>query len=312
MLTSNQVPVLLNESNWSEVLSSIGTFPFRISEIRKIHKDLALQQVSFKYNLQGKETYISHGQCVTLHPDEYLLSTNHTNCEVIIDEQHQDDQGLCVDMNIQWLQEGMQLLYDPSASLDNAACDAFLLQEAFFNKFQSNPGFSSFLNQLFHNVKSRNVLSMEQMGMQFMFSFLMHHKEYLAYYRKVPVRRKNVKTELFNRMLNARNMLHDLRYSAVSIQDVAAAVFLSPYRFFHLFKETFGISPYQYVLQLKLNEAVSLYRTGRYSWTEIAEMLYFSDVQSFSKCFKKVFHQSPKTYLRDDTASHALSASGGE
>ena len=42
-----------------------------------------------------------------------------------------------------------------------------------------------------------------------------------------------------------------------------------------------------------MQEAINLHRKGKYNWTEIAELLHFSDVQSFSKRFKKMYGISP-------------------
>lgn len=298
MTTETNSPIVLNENNWSEILSEINSFPFRISEIRKINKELELKRVSFKYNMQGRETYVCDGQEVILNPNEYLISTNHSRCEVMIDEHVSDDKGLCVDMNMEWLQEGLNVMLNPISYFDNENKHNYFLDVTFFNKFQSNVYFDTFLQALFLKIKNSETLSNEELGMQFIRTFLFHHSEYITFFKRIPVLKKSSQRQLYDKMLEARNMLHDSRYADISITDVSRSVFLSPFRFFHLFKETFGISPYKYLLQLKLNEAMKLFKSGKYTWTEIASLLYFSDIQSFSKSFKKFYRMSPNEYAK--------------
>ena len=97
-------------------------------------------------------------------------------------------------------------------------------------------------------------------------------------------------------MMNAKNNIQDSLYSQVSITDIAKSLYISEFRFYHLFKETFQVSPHRFLLQLKMNEALNLYISGHYTWTEIAELLKFADLQSFSKMFKKQFRMCPKEY----------------
>ncbi|MBN9384914.1 MAG: helix-turn-helix transcriptional regulator [Chitinophagaceae bacterium] len=77
------------------------------------------------------------------------------------------------------------------------------------------------------------------------------------------------------------------------IYDLAAQANLSPFHFTRLFKQTTGFSPYQYLLQLRVEAAKKLIRTGRYPLTEIAYELGYSDQAHFCKAFRRVTGMSP-------------------
>ncbi len=66
--------------------------------------------------------------------------------------------------------------------------------------------------------------------------------------------------------------------------------------FFRLFVRRFGVSPSQYVKKLKIEKACQLLWINKYSVTQIAEMLGYSDVYYFSRQFKEHMGVAPSQY----------------
>ena len=54
-----------------------------------------------------------------------------------------------------------------------------------------------------------------------------------------------------------------------------------------LFNEKYGVSPKRYIIQLKINYASDLLKSGQYSVSEVAEMSGFEDLYFFSRQFKE-------------------------
>lgn len=81
-------------------------------------------------------------------------------------------------------------------------------------------------------------------------------------------------------------------HGAISLEGLAASIHLSVFHFSRLFKNTIGVSPYQFVLQLKIEYAKRLIKQ-RVSIGEIAYMLGFTDSAHFCNAFKKIVGQSP-------------------
>lgn len=85
-------------------------------------------------------------------------------------------------------------------------------------------------------------------------------------------------------------------YSDISLSDVCGHFYLGKSKLTEIFKAHTGKSPMQYFSDLKISEAKSLLRNGEHSVGEISEMLCFSGIQSFTRCFKNSTGFSPTEY----------------
>lgn len=289
---------LLNEQNWNEIISNIGVFPFRVSEITKLNKEITLSKVSFKYNIEGRETYYNGHADITLQSGEYLIAANQQYGEVRIDECGRTDLGVCIDINVELLRQALQCSFNPNQYFNEADQQNYFLEDDFFIKYKSNKEFHRYMIQLFHQVKSASFDTLEEMEYEFARNFVFHQLPHLLAYQRIPALKKSTRLDLYGKMIVARNQLQDSVFSQVAIAEIARNLYISEFRFFHLFKETFQISPHRFLLQLKMDEALKLFQSGHYSWTEIADLLKFADLQSFSKMFKKQYRMSPKEYAR--------------
>jgi AraC-like DNA-binding protein len=70
------------------------------------------------------------------------------------------------------------------------------------------------------------------------------------------------------------------------ITDIASSAFLSPFHFCRLFKKLTGISPYQYLITIRLEEAKNLLQQGQ-SVSETAFNTGFQSLDHFSHAFAK-------------------------
>jgi AraC family transcriptional regulator len=83
----------------------------------------------------------------------------------------------------------------------------------------------------------------------------------------------------------------------IGLHELAGLVNLSPYHFGRLFKQTVGRSPYQFILQLKIECAMKLIKQNQGPISDIAYQLNFSDQSHFSNAFRKATGISPRQYL---------------
>lgn len=82
----------------------------------------------------------------------------------------------------------------------------------------------------------------------------------------------------------------------IDVKHLASLCFVSGTYFRKIFKETYNLSPNQYIKTLRLETAASLLESGFYSVNEVAEKSGFNDVKYFSKEFKKRYSVSPCKY----------------
>jgi AraC family transcriptional regulator len=87
------------------------------------------------------------------------------------------------------------------------------------------------------------------------------------------------------------NYQHD-----ISLGDIAASAHLSPYHFARTFKKSLGVTPHQYLVQVRVNSARSLIASGASagSLAEIASAVGFADQSHLTRHFKRVFGKTPR------------------
>jgi AraC family transcriptional regulator len=91
---------------------------------------------------------------------------------------------------------------------------------------------------------------------------------------------------------NAIEYIRSYIHGMVSLEGIAASAHLSVFHFSRLFKNTVGVSPYQYVLHLKIEYAKRLIKQ-KLTVGDIAYSLGFTDSAHFCNAFKKITGQSP-------------------
>ena len=82
----------------------------------------------------------------------------------------------------------------------------------------------------------------------------------------------------------------------VSNQALASMLYRSTDYCIKRFKANYGITPYEYQIQAKINTAQNLLRSSYLPIAEIAAMVGYSDPQYFSNLFKKRTGLSPRQY----------------
>lgn len=87
-------------------------------------------------------------------------------------------------------------------------------------------------------------------------------------------------------------------HNNAGLDELASVVHLSAYHFGRLFKQTTGLSPYQFVLQQKIEYAKRLMKQRTGPIGEIAYQLNFSDQAHFSNAFRKATGLSPREFIR--------------
>lgn len=99
-------------------------------------------------------------------------------------------------------------------------------------------------------------------------------------------------------------MDHAMRYfqehynESIMIEDYAQSRGMSVSWFLRNFKQTTNTSPMQYVLNLRINNAVSLLESTNYNVTEIGAIVGYDNPLYFSRIFKKQKGVSPSDYRK--------------
>ena len=97
-------------------------------------------------------------------------------------------------------------------------------------------------------------------------------------------------------VVQAMKYIHENYSGDVSLADIAGAAHLSSYHLTRVFKKATGVSPHQYLVQVRVNSARSLLTAGAgdRSLAEIAAAVGFYDQSHLTRHFKRMFGITPK------------------
>ena len=95
---------------------------------------------------------------------------------------------------------------------------------------------------------------------------------------------------------HAVDFIHDNYARELSLSDIAAAAHLSPFHLSRIFKKATGVTPHQYLLQVRVNSARALLTAGAgdRSLAEIAAAVGFADQSHLTRHFKRMLGVTPK------------------
>lgn len=86
--------------------------------------------------------------------------------------------------------------------------------------------------------------------------------------------------------------------SELTVEDVVSEIGLGRTVFFNKLKGLTGLSPIEFIREVRIKRAAQLLRTGEHNVSEITYMVGMSDSRYFSKCFKKVYGMTPSEYKK--------------
>lgn len=95
-----------------------------------------------------------------------------------------------------------------------------------------------------------------------------------------------------------RSYINDHYNEDISLQTIADALNISPYYLSHVFKQTTGYSPVQYICRRRVGEAQTLLISTKIPITQIAAMVGYGNPSHFNVIFAKYIGMSPREYRK--------------
>ena len=96
-------------------------------------------------------------------------------------------------------------------------------------------------------------------------------------------------------ILQARDYIQDHLLDELSLEQISEQANLSKYHFLRLFRQQFGITPHQYLMNCRINAARKSLEQGR-SLDDVVYDYGFSDLSHFNRRFKPIYGTTPKRY----------------
>jgi len=94
------------------------------------------------------------------------------------------------------------------------------------------------------------------------------------------------------------NYINDHLDQSLSLTELASVALMSVHYFSHLFKQSMGMTPYQYVIHCRVKRAKELIIRGELTLSEVASKTGFSSQSHLNRHFKRLTGVTPKRFLQ--------------
>lgn len=240
-----------------------------VQDVAKLH--------SLKFCLSGLEIYRINGYEKRLNPGEFILVNPEQHFQIIADKKNTE--GIClffednIENNISdtVFENKKYNILDNIELMNNITS---IKNNLVSNRLEkTNINFNSFLDLL---TNDNNVLrhSLNGLGMK----------------------NNQLSTDLAYRLIKVKEFIDNNYYENLDIDQLANMSYTSKFHFLRMYKKMFGISPYRYILELKLLESKKLLKF--HNTIEVSRKLNFTDRSAFSNRFKRRFKENPIEYKK--------------
>ena len=110
------------------------------------------------------------------------------------------------------------------------------------------------------------------------------------------VPRPRGRSPLSARLVKVRDYIDQRYHQPLRLEQMAQVVYASPYHFLRMFKEAYGQTPHQYLIQRRLDASRNLLETTSLRISEISERVGFQNANGFYKAFKRRYDCSPAAF----------------
>lgn len=148
------------------------------------------------------------------------------------------------------------------------------------------------LYQILLSKENDDITRMEEIGIVYSILGMLFH----YFSQKDSVKFKNYSSEKIIYIKKTLIWLQDNYMNPISNSDLAKNISLSTSYFSHLFKETVGKSPQEYLETIRVAHARQLIQNEKETMTEIAIKTGFPNTKSMIRSFKKYMNITPYQY----------------
>lgn len=86
--------------------------------------------------------------------------------------------------------------------------------------------------------------------------------------------------------------------NALTVEQLVDEMGLGRTVFYNKLKVLTGLSPVEFIREIRIKRAAQLLMQGKYNITEVTYMVGMNDSRYFSKCFKNTYGVTPSEYKR--------------
>ena len=251
--------------------------------------------LSIKSFFNGQAFYEVGSNRYRVSDDTHLILNSGQTYAIHVDAE-QPIESFCIFFADGFAEDVLHSLTTPDI-LDTTFKSAFALN--FFEKtYPHDACLTPALLQLRAGIESGRVtIGWLEEHMQLLMQRLLHtHYNVYRQVELLPAVRPATREELYRRLHYARDYAAALFNTPITLAELAQIAALSPNHLLRTFKQLFGQTPHQFIVNQRLEEAQRLLRDSDYSITEICFAVGFESLGTFSALFSRRIGLSPSEF----------------
>jgi AraC family transcriptional regulator len=293
-------PVFYNEvTNCVKFVRKDGVFD--LTSIDNFEKNFNSSGFGVKFVTQGIERYRVNKQQYTVREGSYLLLNGEKEASIEINSQ-KHVKGMCFQISDALISQVVGSFKAPDTPFSDQQLSSFFLGTHFLeNKYvaQSNALGIKLLN-LHSQVLSKELFEdniQEEFFFELASAIVTDQICVFKELQNIKSVKEDTKRDLFRRLNQGREYIDGCYEKSLTIEQIAQYAGMSEFHFFRLFRQAFGLSPYQYITKKRFEKAIYLLSQGL-SISAVSFESGFSSIHSFSKSFKRFYGVSPSNLVQ--------------
>lgn len=264
------------------------------AQARKITFDEHTAPFSIKATLKGEEHYRIGKRVMTVAPDRFLVLTSDQPYGSYIDSDNEAVDSLCIFFADRDVENAFAAVrFNEFDLLDRKGGDAAASLRPRIHAYDRTvtPLIARLSRASLRRLESS--LALDEASCALLAVLVSQGAAAAQADRR---RAEFAKCETFRRLETVRDYMHENFEHDLRLKTLAGLAGLSPYHFLRRFTELFGVSPYSYLIALRMAGARHLLAVTDQSVSQIALSLGYQDFSAFSRRFRRHFGCSPSAW----------------
>ena len=290
-----------NRLGWGNLPLDTEGFPSVIihTKVRECFRPDIKGPFSFFLNIRGNSLCSVDRQTTRIDEDNYFVSNRSQLYTLQVEEDSTSTETFNIHFGEFFSESVLNALITPADRILDAGTEKQLSPVLFFNQLHRRDAtFNALIQSILSSQKASGPdrLRFEEQLTALLSYYLQQHHHITKIVNNLPPVRKATRIELYKRLSRAMDVLRSRFCGTVSLDQLAAEACLSKYHFLRLFRQAYGLSPYQYIQELRIEKARDLLTDTVISVADIADILGFDNSQSFSRLFFQKMGLYPTQY----------------
>lgn len=278
--------------------------------LSSFYSENVFNHFNVKYVYRGVEYYKTESGEFEVEENNILYSSSQSGSVLVNNKDGTSSIGLCIHLNKDYLSQILNINEANCFQTDPEYTKGWIPDFPLFLE-----GLDQHKNSLAVKILHNLCESVERGGsfadlvnFDWLLSFarivVKEKSESFIAFSKIPSKKHSTKKEILKRLTLAKQFIDDVFLENPSIPEIARISLLSEYHFYRSFKSAFGISPYQYLMNKRLDFAKELIQIQNLPIRIAASKSGFSDQFAFSKAFKTKFKVSPSHFKAEEHSAY--------